>query len=403
VNKKIIFSIVAVIAVAASYSVIRYKKQSTKSAQAFLIEKPIKKDLVQYVSSTGNLRAKDFISVGSLEAGKVVEILVDDNDVVKKNQVLAILDNGIGDTAVKKLEATLAEAKAVLAYQTKFHARQKALFEAGQLSGNLFESYTKDFDVAKAKVDQVSAALKLEKQRYDNLFIKTPEDGLVIAKRIDLGQMVTAQLQATVLFEIAKDLHEMEARIDIDEADIGMVKEAQNATFVVDAFPKLKFDAKVKQVEYQAKIIDNVVTYATILRVENPDLKLRPGMTTNVDIKVAEVNNALCVPNKALRINKLSLEQTAQRSGYIVKPMESANGEKPIGKKIKLDQETIWIVDNKTIKQVAVELGSTDGKYTHVTSGINEKDGIITEILDVTRENLLLKGMFGSAGGIGKK
>lgn len=402
-NNKIIFSILAVVVGVSAFTVIKYKKKRITANQAFLIESPVKKDLIQYVSSTGNLRAKDFLSIGALESGKVIEILADDNDVVKKNQVLVILDNGVGDAAVKQQQATLVEVEAIFAFQTKFFARQKALFESGQLSGNLFDSYKKDFEVAKAKVDQTKAALRQEQQRYDNLFIKSPEDGMVIAKNVDLGQMVTSQLQATVLFEVAKDLRKMEARIDVDESDIGMIKEGQNATFVVDAFPKERFTAKVKQVEYQAKNIDNVVTYATILEVENLDLKLRPGMTTNVDIKVAEVDNALCIQNKALRINKLTLEQAALKADYTVQEAASLDSEKPIGKKIKLDQESIWIVVNNTLKQVPVELGSTDGKFTQITKGLTKNDKVITEVLDVTRENLLLKGMFGKPGGIGSK
>ena len=139
-------------------------------------------------------------------AGKVIDIKVEDNDVVKKGQVLAVLDDGVGDTETKRLTANLAEAKANYVYLEKFYKRQTALYKAGQISQNNYDQITRDLDISKAKVDQTQAALDLAMQTYNNLFIKSPADGIVIAKRVDLGQMVTAQLQATVLFEIAKDL-----------------------------------------------------------------------------------------------------------------------------------------------------------------------------------------------------
>src|SRR3990172_6617326 len=255
------------------------QKHTQQNKNPYTLEAPTPRDLTQFITASGNLKARDQISVGSLVAGKVAEIVAEDNDIVKKDQVLAILDNGIGDTAIKRLKAQLAEAKAQRTYQEQFYKRQEALFKSGQLAKNLFEQYTQNYDVAKARVEQTEAQLEIEKITYNNLFIKSPDNGIVIARKINLGQMVTAQLDATVLFEIAKDLHQMEAYIDIDEADIGLVKEGQEATFTVDAFPRETFAAKVKRIQYQSKVIDNVITYATVLYVSNPELKFRPFMT----------------------------------------------------------------------------------------------------------------------------
>jgi len=260
-------------------------------------EKPTRKDLTQFVNASGKLKAVVQITVGSLVAGRVVKILAADNDIVKKSQVLAILDDGIGDSEVKKTTADLAEARANLDFQEKFYRRQKALYSLGQISQNAFDAVTQTYETTKARVEKLNATLELNKKQYENLFVRAPEDSIVISKMVDLGQMVTAQFQATALYTLAKDLQDMEAHIDIDEADIGFVKNGQEATFSVDAFPKMKFTANVKYVKYLANVVDNVVTYDTVLNVANPELKLRPGMTVNVDINVAGSQDAITVPN----------------------------------------------------------------------------------------------------------
>lgn len=372
----------------------------------FKIEHPMRQDVIQYINATGNLKALDQISIGSLVAGRVVKILADDNDVVKKNQVLTIIDDGIGDTGVKQTAAQLVEAKAKHAFQKQFYARQKALYESGQLSKNLFEQYTQDHDVAKATVDDLQAQLEAKKKTYNNLFIRAPEDGVVIAKRIDLGQMVASVFQPTTLYDIAKDLTKMEAWLDVDEADVGMVKEGQDAIFTVDAFPKRKYTAKVKRIQYLAKMVDSVVTYATILDVPNPDLSLRPGMTTNVDIKTAHAHQALTIPNKALRINQQWLEALAKKCNYSVQKIRDAavvtTNKTKAGKQAHKTSDFIWILEGTTIKQVDVKLGVYDARITQIESGVDEKVNVICELQDVVQENSLVKKMFQQQGGIGK-
>lgn len=392
---------VVIIATISGYIIIK-KYEKPASIKLFTIEKPVYRSVTQYINASGNLKAKDQISIGSLVAGRVVEIKADDNDQVKKDQILAILDNGIGETAVKRLQATLDEAQALFDYQEKFYKRQTALYNAGQISDNLYDQYRQDYEVTKARVEQAKYALKLEQQTYNNLFIKSPDHGIVIAKRIDLGQMITSVLQATVLYEIAPDLTKMEAYIDVDEADIGMVKDGQDATFTVDAFPKKHFTAKVDRIQYLAKIVDGVVTYATILKVENPKFRLRPGMTTNVDIKVAENKRALTVPNKTLRINTATIEQQARLAGYTLQKFEIPHDQQKDAlskSKVRKHRDLIWILEDKVIKQVEVKLGTNDGRYSEILHGINESSNIITEVEEIKTENKLLKSIFASPVG----
>jgi len=381
-HTKLLIAIIAFIILPVG-SYIIFKKRNAKKLQWYLVDKPIRKDLTQYVTAAGRLKPQDQITIGSLEAGRVVKLLVDDNDFVKKDQVLAELDNGIGYSAVKKAKATLYQAKAVTKYLEAFYSRQKILYESGQLAKDMFEQYTKDYESSQAQVLQSEAELEIQQQIYDNLFIKSPVDGVIIARKIDLGQMITAQFQATVMFIIAKDLTKMEAEIDVDEADIGLVKQGQEAIFTVDAFPQIPFRANVKEVHYDYKVTENVISYAIILDVANPDLTLRPGMTTNVDLKVAEAKNALCIPNKALRLNKVVLKKLAEKEGFTFSPLPQT-----IETKIK---ESVWILENKTtLKEVHITLGVADGKFRQVLSGITEETIIVIEALDPERENPIL-------------
>ncbi|KKP22574.1 MAG: Efflux transporter protein [candidate division TM6 bacterium GW2011_GWF2_28_16] len=392
-NQKILL-IISTLVFATSLSIYFFKKKNTTKKQLFETVNPERKDLIQYINASGTLRAKEEITIGSLAAGRVIEIKADDNDFIKKDQVLAILDDGINYSAVKKFTAFLDEAKANLAYYKNYYARQTELYKANQISQDQYEEYTKNLKDYEAKVIQAVGELEMRQQEYDNLFIKSPTDGVVIAKEVDLGQMITSRFQATVLYKIAKDLHHMEANVDVDEADVGLVQDGQDATFTVDAFPKKKFHAKVQQIRYLAKIVDNVVTYATILDVNNPDLKLRPGMTTNVDIKVLEAKNALCVPNKCLRINNIILETTAKALGYTVKTYSETDK--------KNDHDHIWVLRNKTFEQIKVDVGAKYGAYTQIiTDNIKDTDQVLSFVDEINKENILLKGLFAQPGTIG--
>ncbi|HBS47661.1 TPA: hypothetical protein DEO28_04855 [Candidatus Dependentiae bacterium] len=391
-NKIIIFSLVATIAIASS-SFFYYKKTTKTEISLYQTVTPSTRDIQQFVNSSGTLKAKDQITVGSLVAGRVVKIYAYDNANVKKDQVLLEIDNGKGYSDVKRIQHLLGEAKAQQAYQEVFFKREKALYDLGQIAKNTFDEVTTNLNVAREKVKALEAQLEIAQQEYDNLFIKSPGDGVVIAKKIDLGQMITSVLQATELYIIAKDLTKMEINVDVDEADVGMLKEGQSARFTVDAFPKTHYSGIVNEVRYLSKIVENVVTYAAIIDVANPDLKLRPNMTADIYVEVANEKNALCVPNKALRINDASLEKIAQKLQY---SFTKSSFEKKKG-----HDDFIWVVDGKAFKQILVRLGATDGKYTQIVTGLNKDSQVIIDITEEAKEDKFLQGMFKGKGGIG--
>ncbi|MBD3231248.1 efflux RND transporter periplasmic adaptor subunit [Candidatus Dependentiae bacterium] len=389
-NKFFLFIIIFLLISTVIFVYFRLSKK--KEQPLFQTQKPFRQDIVQYVNSSGTLKAKEQITVGSLEAGRIIKILADDNDVVKKDQILSIIDNGIGDSQVKKREAELREAKDKLQYQEKFFNRQKQLYESKQISKDLFEQYIRDLETLQEQVKQIQAELEIAKKTYDNLFIKSPADGIVISKKIDLGQMITARFQATVLFVIAKDLHEMEANVDVDEADVGLVHEGQEAMFTVDAFPKKQYFSTVHQIKYLAEIIDNVVTYGVIINVDNPDLKLKPGMTADVDIKVAEAKNALVVKNKTLRVSDDLLSVVAKKLGY--------QFEKIPQREIAPGIDYLWIFENgNKFRQIKIKIGAREGSMTQIINDeINEHTNIVSEITAEERENILLKQIFSKPG-----
>ena len=391
-KKRLIIAISVTVAIVAA-GVFFFKKSSKPEKPLYTTQKAVCKTLTQFVNSSGRLQAEEQITVGSLVAGRVIKIHVNDNDVVKKGQLLIELDDGIGDSEVKRLRAQLKEQVAQLEYQKNVYDRQRALYRSKQISQEAYEKQRKDLKQIRARVEQTAASLESAQKRYDNLFIKSPDNGIVIARKVDLGQMVTAQLQATELFKIAKDLTKMEARVDVDESDIGLIEQGQKTFFTVDAFPQNEFTAKVKQVRYKSNIIDNVVTYEVILDVKNNNLHLRPDMTCNVDIQIACVKDSFCIPNKAFRINVKTLRENAKILGFTVEEIKNKNE--------RIRNEHIWVLENNTFKEVSVKTGARANGHTQAKTGIDGSSEIVTSVHKLNRENPLIKsGMFGNKKGL---
>jgi len=389
------FYLIILVGLALTISLMYYFQKHDETAQLYAAQIPIRKDVHQIIKATGTLQAKDQLTVGSLLAARIVGLHADENDVVKKGQLLATLDDGILDAPIKRLEAQLHAQQARVTYQKATFERQKRLYEQGHISDDAFELEIRDLHVAQEQFKQIAAEKLVEEQRYENLFIKAPDAGVIIARNVNLGQMVTAQLQATELFIIAKDLRKMEAYVDVDEADVGMVKPNQPVMFYVDAFPNQSFKAKVNYTEYHAKVADNVVTYGTIINVDNPDRILRPGMTVNVSIEVASSSNALCVPNKVFRINTKALEQIAADNNFSYEPVLE---DKKIPRGL-----YVWIKEGSAFKEKHVKTGVRSRKFTEIISGIEEHDEVIIEAFRKDDDiNPLLKQAFGSSP-IGKK
>jgi HlyD family secretion protein len=291
-------------------------------------------DLTVTVTATGNLAPTREVDVGSELSGIITKVTVDYNDKVQQGQPLAYLDNTKFEAAVMGSRAALASARARLQQaQATLHQKEqnlKRLRQAGSLSsGRALSPYdlesaeadleraTADQAAAQAAIQQAEASLKVDETNLSKTVIYSPVNGMVLQRNVDPGQTVAASLQAPVLFTLAEDLTQMELQVDVDEADVGQVKSGQAATFAVDAYPDRQFAATITQVRFGSQTTSGVVTYKTLLKVDNPDLALRPGMTATADIVVQKIENALLVPNAALRFAPPRLSNGNQRRGLL--------------------------------------------------------------------------------------
>jgi HlyD family secretion protein len=253
------------------------------------------------VTATGTASAVTTVTVGSQVSGTIKEILVDFNSQVHKGQVLARLDPTFLQASVSEADANLEKAQASENQAERDYARAQELAAKNLVAQVELDNALTSLETAKASVRQAESALKRARVNLQYSIITSPIDGVVVSRNVDVGQTVAASLQAPTLFTIAQDLRQMQIETQIDEADIGQLQDSMKATFTVDSYPEETFHARVDQIRYAAKDEQGVVTYPVILKVDNPDLKLRPGMTANVTIVTARRENVLRMQAAALR------------------------------------------------------------------------------------------------------
>lgn len=341
-------------------------------------------DLKVTVTATGTLQPVNQVDVGSELSGTISTVEADFNDQVKQGQVLARLNTDrlhadvvearaslASDKAkVVEAQATTLETKLAFARCEKLAARK--LCSQEELDGDRakYERAKAVEASAKAQVAVASATLEGKETELNKAVIRSPIDGLVLLRQIEPGQTVAASLQAPVLFTLAEDLKQMELRVAVDEADVGKVAEGQKAAFTVDAYPDRSFPATITQVRFAPQTVDGVVTYETVLAVDNSDLSLRPGMTATAVITVKQLHDVVLLPNAALRFTPPAT-QTSQRSsrgifGSLFPRPRSAgrrsNEERNGG-------QQVWVPEGQTAKAVKVTTGPTDGKFTELESG----------------------------------
>lgn len=355
--------------------------------------------LVVSVSATGVLQPTNKVDIGSELSGIVEAVLVDFNDRVEKGQILARLD-------VSRQRAELLQAEAELeAAEASLSEREATAVEAGAELERLravraasdgrvpsrqdMDAATAAASRARAAVASSEAQIALAQAKVDygrttieKAVLRTPIDGVVLSRTVEVGQTIAAALQTPVLFTIAEDLTRMELQVDVDEADIGEVREGQRAAFTVDAYPSRTFPAHIVQVRYASETIDNVVTYKAVLEVANEDIALRPGMTASADIVVAERSDALLVPNAALRFVPPEREDDASLLQKLVPFMRRRwgreNAEPTTGA-----ERTVYVLDGDQPEAVTITAGRTDGSHTEVVGGDIEEGAKL--VVDATR------------------
>jgi HlyD family secretion protein len=311
--KKAAFVLLVLAAVSGGFY---FYKVRTAAPEPVVTTQPFSRgDIVDAVSATGTLEAVETVEVGTQVSGVVRELLADFNSIVRKGQVIARLDPQLIQTQIEQQSANVLRAEADLErLKVALVDAQQKLDRARQLSEKNLIPQT-DLETAQVNVESSQAQLKssqasltqaraqLNSQRVSLGYttIKAPIDGIVISRNVDAGQTVAASMNAPTLFVLAADLTKMEVVANIDESDVGRMRPGQHVTFQVDAYPNDRFTGTVSQVRLQPAVVQNVVTYSTVITVPNPDLKLKPGMTANVTVEVTRRNDVLRVANAALR------------------------------------------------------------------------------------------------------
>jgi HlyD family secretion protein len=374
--KKILISLAVVIALgAAAYFIFRTDQNDLK----YRTEKVSRGDIISSITATGTVNAVTTVLVGTQASGTIKNIYVDFNSQVKQGQLIAQIDPATFEAQVALAQANLLSTKAnvdkavvTLADAKRSMNRQKELFAKNLVARSdldaaetAYETATTQVNAAKAQVSQAEATLKIAETNLRYTRIISPVNGTVVSRNVDVGQTVAASFQTPTLFNIAQDLTKMQVDSSVAEADIGKVQVGQPVEFTVDAYPDSPFRGRVSEIRNAPITVQNVVTYDVVVKVDNPELKLKPGMTANVSIVVSSKKDVLRVLNTALRFRPSEKRDVTKQKD---KEREKGSG--------------VWVLENKKPKRIAITTGISDGIYTELLSGeIREGQELIVESL----------------------
>jgi HlyD family secretion protein len=400
-NKKFMLKwIIIVSAIVVVAAGVWHFKHGRANALSYQTTPVVNGELTQTVTATGTLNPVVNVTVGSQVSGIITKLYVDFNSPVKKDQVIAEIDPSTYGAAVEQAQANLANAKANLELQQAEAERSAELFTNKLISAS-------DYDTAYATLHEAEATVQLDQASLDNATanlgyckIRSPVDGVVIQRAVNVGQTVASSFATPTLFQIANDLTKMQIDSNVAEADIGGIEEGQEVTFNVDAYPYRTFRGKVTQVQNSPITVNNVVTYDCVVGVDNPDYKLKPGMTANpLNIIIAEREGVLKIPNAALRFRPAETgattgtnapsAQTAQNSNGGARPPggfggggQGGFGGGRGGRGGAQAARTVYVFSGEgkdaVLKPVQIKIGITDGVFTEVLSGLDEGDLVVT-------------------------
>lgn len=358
--------------VVSGYRYISEREQNEPQEPVYQTEKMIRGDLETLVSSTGTIAAVGTVDIGTQVSGTIHKVLVDYNDKVKKDQVLAVLDLSLFESSVVEAKANVMEATAKLKQAELECVRNKPLAESGNLSAQEWLSLETDKSLAQAGLLSAKAALKKSKTNLENARIRSPIDGTVITRDIEEGQTVAASYSTPTLFVIAEDLSRVEIEANVDESDIGQIRVKQDVRFTVQAYPDDIFKGKVTQIRMKPTTISNVVTYTVVVDAGNEKGYLLPGMTATVDFVVARAENALLIPAGALRFKPDNGVVSNEADAVAGKEQ----GQKENGKREHVPR--VFTLDKAGMPvKVAVKPGISDGTQTVIADDGSVNEGMV--------------------------
>ncbi len=401
-KKIIIAAIIVVLIGAGAFTFYKSRNGAVKFKTTPVTSGPLRST----VTATGTMNAVTTVLVGTQVSGTLKKLYVDFNSKVKKGQIIAEIDPAILQAQVDQAranvlgaQANVEKAKATMEDSRRTKERNRQLFSENLIARSDLDTAETNYETnnallgtARAQVAQTEAALRFAETNLRYTKIVSPVDGVVVSRSVDVGQTVAASFQTPTLFTIAQDLTKMQIDTSIDEADIGKIKVGQDVEFTVDAYPENTFRGIVDQIRIAPITVQNVVTYDVVIKVDNADLRLKPGMTANVIVVVVSKDSALKIPNAALRFRPSEKDGVAVSKGSADKagkgpsvPAADKTGSRPLGKGGGTSVQkgyTVWILENDKPKQVQVTIGISDGSFTEVTSGdVKEGQEVIIESL----------------------
>lgn len=324
-------------------------------AHKYKTEKAEKHTIQQIVEASGTVNPVNTVSVGSTVSGLMKEVYVDFNSKVKAGQLIALMDTSLLQANVDKARSNYDKQKAITDNSLKTYNRYKNLVARNFMARSELDQAQADYLSNKALLNAAKADLEYAERQCSFAYIYSPVDGIIVTRNVDPGQPVAASFQAPELFTVARDLKEMQIEVNVSEADIGKIKEGQEVDYTLDGYQDEIFKGRVSQVRISPTTVSNVVTYTVVVKVDNDDLKLKPGMTANVSIITQKKENVLCVPS-------IALKYTPTTKGEIKR----------------YDTQGIWVLRGSKPVRETVEIGASDDTYTEITSGnIQEGDKII--------------------------
>ena len=373
-KKKIILFVLAILVVAV-LAFWLFGDRRDKAQVTFVTVPVIKGEISNSVTATGTIEPVTEVEVGTQVSGIIDKLYADYNSVVTKGQLIAEMDKITLQSEMASAQATFDGNKAEYDYQLRNYERNKALHDKQLISETDFELSRYNYEKAKSQFDSSKAALAKAQRNLSYATITSPIDGVVINRAVEEGQTVAAGFETPTLFTIAADLTQMQVVADVDEADIGDVKEGQRVSFTVDAYPNDTFDGEVTQIRLGStsssstgSSSESVVTYEVVISAQNPDLKLKPRLTANVTIFTLDKKGILCVPAKALRFN----------------PEAPLISEEDIVNDVNAEHK-LWTKDGNVFTAHAVKTGISNGIQTEIIDGVPEGTPVVLEANIVTK------------------
>lgn len=360
--KKVIVAVIIVVGIALAFFAFRPKEKEVVKYDSFEVKKG---DIRNMITATGTIEPITQVEVGTQVSGTIAHIYVDYNTEVKKGQLIAELDKTVLESEYESQLSAFYSNQNEYDYQKKNHERVAGLHAKNLVSDSDFETSEYQYEKARRALDRSRSDLLKAKTNLNYCMIYSPIDGVVISRAVDEGQTVAATFNTPKLFVIANDLRKMRVIADVDEADIGQVKEGQKVIFRVDAFPDEYFEGAVTQVRLEPIVTSNVVTYEVVIDAPNPDLKLKPGLTASITVLIHEKTDVLMIPLRALRF---------QPEDEYEQPLKPESGKTAPGMK------SVWVQTAGNLINKNVRLGISDGIYAEVTEGLQAGERVITGI-----------------------